>query len=122
MNSNIQIYSPDKFGFYRVGEYQTYSRIEAIEYATKNKKDIHWNYNDEVFSKVDFSRDIDISLDELYKLRCRQIRNSYDYIVLFYSGGSDSHGAAPRCGGQAERTPRQQLAGGIVALRGAGAR
>ena len=91
MNSNIQIYSPDKFGFYQVGEYRTYSRIEAIEYAAKNKKNIHWNYNDEVFSKVDFSKEIDVSLNELYKLRCRQIRNSYDYVVLFYSGGSDSH-------------------------------
>lgn len=91
MNSNIQIYSPDKFGFYQVGEYQTYSRIEATEFAIKNKKDIHWNYNDEVFSKVNFSKEIDIPLNELYKLRCRQIRNSYDYVVLFYSGGSDSH-------------------------------
>jgi len=91
MNNNIQIYSPDKFGFYQVGEYKTYSRIEAIECAAKNKKNIHWNYNDEVFLKVDFSKEIDVSLNELYKLRCRQIRNSYDYVVLFYSGGSDSH-------------------------------
>ena len=29
---------PDKFGFYEVNEYRTYSKIEAIEYATKNKK------------------------------------------------------------------------------------
>ena len=91
MNSNIQIYSPDKFGFYQVGEYRTYSRMEAIEYSANSKKKIHWNYNDEVFSKVNFSKEIDISLNELYKLRCRQIRNSYDYVVLFYSGGSDSH-------------------------------
>ena len=35
MNSNIQIYSPDKFGFYQVGEYKTYSKIEAIEYSLK---------------------------------------------------------------------------------------
>jgi len=91
MNSNIQIYSPDKFGFYQVGEYKTYSKIEAIEYSLKSKINVHWNFNDEVFSKVDFSKAPDISLSELYKLRCQQIRNSYDYVVLFYSGGSDSH-------------------------------
>jgi hypothetical protein len=91
MNSNIQIYSPDKFGFYQVGEYKTYSKIEAIEHSLKSKINVHWNFNDEVFSKVDFSKAPDISLSELYKLRCQQIRNSYDYVVLFYSGGSDSH-------------------------------
>jgi hypothetical protein len=28
---------------------------------------------------------------ELYKQRARQIREAYDYVVLWYSGGSDSH-------------------------------
>lgn len=31
-----------------------------------------------------------MDLWRLYQLRCQQIRNAYDYCVIFYSGGSDS--------------------------------
>ena len=31
-----------------------------------------------------------ISLSELYKLRAQQIRDEYDYVILSFSGGSDS--------------------------------
>lgn len=31
------------------------------------------------------------SLNDLYKQRAIQLRNDYDYIILFYSGGADSH-------------------------------
>jgi hypothetical protein len=91
MNS-VQIYSPDKFGFYQFENYKTYSKAEAMEYALRNSsKKCHFNFNDEVFSKIDTTKEPNIPLKDLYELRCRQIRNSYDYVVLFYSGGADSH-------------------------------
>jgi hypothetical protein len=90
--NNVQIYSPDKFGFYQFDDYKTYSKAEALEYAAKFKnKKCYFNFNHDVFSKIDTTKEPQLSLTQLYEMRCRQIRNSYDHVVLFYSGGSDSH-------------------------------
>jgi hypothetical protein len=86
----IDIFDKDKFGFYKVGDYKTYSKIEAIELATKQKLPLTWDFNHKLFSCYDWSKEPSQSLDELYANRSRQIRNSYDYIVLMYSGGIDS--------------------------------
>jgi hypothetical protein len=86
----IDIFDKDKFGFYKVGDYKTYSKIEAIELATKQKLPLTWDFNHKLFSCYDWSKEPSQSLDELYAIRARQIRNSYDYVVLMYSGGIDS--------------------------------
>ena len=84
------ILSADKFGFYTVGERKTYSRMEAQQYSKLHQRQIHWNFNDEIFSKSDDTKEPTSTLSELYTTRCHQIRNAYDYVVIFYSGGSDS--------------------------------
>jgi hypothetical protein len=84
-------FNPDKFGYYEVDNRTTYSKMEAAEWAHLNKSKIRWNFNDEIFSKIDWSQEPKESLWELYKSRARQIRAAYDYVVLWYSGGSDSH-------------------------------
>jgi hypothetical protein len=84
-------FNPDKFGFYQVGDKTTYSKLEAAEWAHLNKSNVQWNFNDHVFSKINWSEEPKESLWELYKARARQIRAAYDYVVLWYSGGSDSH-------------------------------
>lgn len=81
----------DRFGFYQIGDLKTYSKIEAIELENRTKKASHWNFNDEVFSTLDWRKEPQQDLWEMYKDRAKQIRNQYDYVVLFYSGGSDSH-------------------------------
>ena len=77
---------PDKFGFYQVGNKKTYSKYEALEWGEPI-----WNFNDEIFSIFDWTKEPETDLWTLYKQRCEQIRRQYDYCVLFYSGGSDSH-------------------------------
>jgi hypothetical protein len=84
-------FHPDKFGYYQVDNLKTYSKFEAIELSQKLNKQIKWNFNDEVFSSIDWKKEPDMSLWEMYKERARQIRSAYDYVVLWYSGGSDSH-------------------------------
>ena len=81
----------DKYGFYQVGDLKTYSKMEAIELEKRTNRASHWNFNDEVFSAVNWRQEPAADLWSLYKDRARQIRNQYDYVVLFYSGGSDSH-------------------------------
>ena len=84
-------FNPDKFGYYEVGSFKTYSKIEAIQKSNEKNIPFKWNFNEEVFSSIDWSIEPDIDVWELYKQRARQIREAYDYVVLFYSGGSDSH-------------------------------
>lgn len=81
----------DKFGFYSVGKIRTYSKIEAIELSQATGIQSIWNFNDDVFSKIDWTKEPKCDLWNMYKIRARQIRDSYDYVVLWYSGGSDSH-------------------------------
>jgi hypothetical protein len=83
--------TPDKFGFYKVGERSTYSKFEAIEWSKQSNINTEWDFNRSVFDFIDWKTEPEIDLWTLYKLRAKQIRDSYDYVVLWYSGGSDSH-------------------------------
>jgi len=84
-------FSPEKFGFYRVGEKTTYSKYEAAEWSNSLNQQIEWDFNRAVYDTIDWKREPDGDLWEMYKDRARQIRAAYDYVVLWYSGGSDSH-------------------------------
>ena len=84
-------FSPDKFGYYEVDGRTTYSKLEAAEWAHLNKSNIRWDFNDDVFDTIDWTKEPTTGLWDLYKMRAKQIRASYDYVVLWYSGGSDSH-------------------------------
>ena len=81
-----------KFGYFTAGEhFKSYSQFETQEYAAKTGNKVEWNFNDEFFSTIDWTAEPTESLKELYAERVRQLRNKYDYIVLYFSGGSDSH-------------------------------
>jgi hypothetical protein len=80
---------PAKFGFYQVGELKFYSKLEAIELHQRTGIHPHWNFNDQVYSSYDWRQEPKESLSELYRQRAQQLRDSYDYLVLWYSGGAD---------------------------------
>ena len=80
----------DKFGFYQVGDFQTYSKFEAAEQHLKTGQKLNWKFNDEVFSSFDWHQEPTESLSQLYAQRAQQIREKYDYVVLWFSGGADS--------------------------------
>lgn len=80
----------DKFGYYQVGDFKTYSKVEAIELQRRTGIYPQWNFNEAEFSSYDWTVEPTETLGELYTRRARQLRETYDYIVLFYSGGSDS--------------------------------
>jgi hypothetical protein len=81
---------PNKHGFYEINGLRTFSKLEAIEIQNATGHWPKWNFNDEIFSQQNWLQNPQIDLYEMYKARARQIRESYDYVVLFYSGGSDS--------------------------------
>jgi hypothetical protein len=82
----------NKFGFYRVGDqFCSYSHFEALEEKQRSNKEISWDFNDSFFSSIDWTQEPTETLEELYIERARQLRDQYDYLVLFFSGGADSH-------------------------------
>lgn len=81
----------DKFGHYQIGKFKVHSKIEALEISNKTQMPISWHFNDEVFSAQDWTKEPIMSLGDLYQSRARQIRQNYNHVVLFYSGGADSH-------------------------------
>ena len=80
----------DQFGYYLVGDYKTYSKIAALERANLVNIPVEWIFNDSVFSTHPWKIDTGVDIKILYKKRAEQIRNKYDYIVIWYSGGVDS--------------------------------
>jgi hypothetical protein len=84
-------FNPDKFGFYQVDNFTSFSKYEALEQSRKTNQTVEWNFNRSVFDTIDWTKEPDMDLWEMYKARARQIREAYDYVVLWYSGGSDSH-------------------------------
>lgn len=80
----------DDYGYYTVGNFKVYSQIEAMEISNRLNLPIKWNFNDEVYSSFDWSIEPKESLSELYRKRCEQLREKYDYLALYYSGGADA--------------------------------
>lgn len=80
----------DHFGFYKIGNHKTYSKLDAIEISAKTGIELEWVFNKDVFDTFNWKVEPPESLDFWYAERARQIRETYDYIVLMYSGGPDS--------------------------------
>ena len=80
----------DKFGFYQAGNFKSYSRFEATEKSVQTGHNLHWNFNDELYSSLDWTREPKESLGEMYRQRAQQLRDEYDHLVLLFSGGADS--------------------------------
>ena len=90
MVKDLLRYNLDRFGYYKVGDKKTYSKLEAIELHDRTGIHPIWEFNSAEFSCYDWSKEPSESLAELYRNRAQQIRNKYDYLVLFFSGGADS--------------------------------
>ena len=80
-----------KTGYYKVGDLEFESKIQACLFASKINQDVSWHFNEEVFSKYPWHIEPELTLDQLYDKRARELREKYDYIIISYSGGADSH-------------------------------
>jgi hypothetical protein len=78
-----------KLGYYTVGQKVYHNKLQALT-APDNQHFPHWHFNDQIFDAVDWTQEPDIDIEVLYAQRARQLREQYDYIVLFFSGGADS--------------------------------
>lgn len=82
--------SKHSLGYYEVGDKKFYCKMSAILYSQEVNGFPQWNFHNDVFASVDWQTEPQESVTELYVRRARQLREKYDYIVLYFSGGSDS--------------------------------
>jgi hypothetical protein len=82
-----------KHGYYEVDGFKTLSKFEAYRFAAGNIDKVKFIYNDDVMAMNDWTVEPAEDIYELYAERARQLRHKYDYLVLMYSGGIDSHTA-----------------------------
>ena len=83
-----------ELGYYKVNDLTFTNKAQAVLAADQLNASITWNFFDDIWTQwIESYRSTlgHISLDELYKQRALQIRDQYDYLILNYSGGSDSH-------------------------------
>jgi hypothetical protein len=79
-------------GIYNVGNKLYVRKINALLESSISKIPTEWNFHKDLYSdRIKLVNNYDISLTDLYKTRAQQLRDKYDYLVLCYSGGSDSH-------------------------------
>ena len=67
------------------------SKIEALSYSQKSNQKLFFHYYDDVYDKCNWLIEPPESIDYYYKEQAQRIRDNYDYIILCYSGGYDSH-------------------------------
>jgi hypothetical protein len=80
----------DKIYFYTEDGTKFYSKLEAIEYSKKNNQKLSFYFYDDVYSKVDWKKELKEDLSYYYKQQALRLREKYDYLILAYSGGYDS--------------------------------
>jgi len=91
MLNNSLLYN--RHGHYCVGDKIFLNKADALIAASSTAANVRWDFNDAVFSSINWSTPIATSLFELYRQRAQQLRDKYDYVSLFFSGGVDSGNA-----------------------------
>jgi hypothetical protein len=86
MNSNEYLY-------YKVtgSDFTTTNKLQAIEKAGGKLDNIKLYFCDHEHKKHDWTKEPKESIHSLTDRRVRELRNKYDYVCLWYSGGFDSH-------------------------------
>ena len=79
--------------YYKVNNNIFNSKLNAFLYADLIKSDIvEWIFLlSEYLNTYNWNIEPEETLDELYQIRAKELREKYDYIILMYSGGADSH-------------------------------
>lgn len=66
------------------------NKIDALRHASENGLEMSYYFYDEVWEAAS-KKQINVDLDILYKERAMQLRDKYNYLILNYSAGADSH-------------------------------
>jgi len=78
-------------GFWEVMDCRFTNKYHALQYATEVNAPVHYKFFNQVWETFDRSLLGSQPLNELYRERAQQLRDKYDYLILYFSGGSDSY-------------------------------
>lgn len=84
----------NKIGYYSVGNKNFTNKNAALYESACSNQPVNWYFYEDVFN--DFLNKNQstlglVKLNELYRRRAQHLRDNYDYLILNYSGGPDSH-------------------------------
>lgn len=94
VDSSAPAHSLYKNGLYRVGQDLFNHKINALTAATKTKQSVTWEFGNQVWNTLDWKKNDGLSVKHWYRQRAIQLRDKYDYLILAFSGGADSHNIA----------------------------
>jgi hypothetical protein len=92
MNNEI-----DKFiesypqGYWQSGDKKFINKYQALLHGAQTNNSVHYNFFNSVWENFDRNLLGKCSLQSLYKKRAQQLRDKYDYLILYFSGGADSY-------------------------------
>lgn len=80
-----------KIGYYTCDNLEFESKILAFFHSNRTGKPVEWIFNDQEFRLYNWKVEPSESLDFFYNKRAKELREKYDYLIISYSGGADSH-------------------------------
>lgn len=78
-------------GYYICGGVEFSSKVDACLYGKTINKPVEWIFHNDEFLRYNWNIEPTETLDQLYDKRARELREKYDYIILSFSGGSDTN-------------------------------
>lgn len=66
------------------------SAFEAMLINKDYNSSLEFHFYENVFRNLEWTINPNVSIDTLYKMRAQQLRDKYKYLILAFSGGSDS--------------------------------
>lgn len=90
ISNNTFTHSADRLGYYLVGQSKFYNKTLALLESYKTRYEPVWVFNNDVYSSIDWTVPVTEDLTSIYRRRAQQLRDQYDYLVLYFSGGADS--------------------------------
>lgn len=76
-------------GYYTVNGITYTDKVKALYASTQCGSQVFWHWHDQ-FNHVAWTSESPYTLREVYRRRAQQLRDQYKWLVLSFSGGSDS--------------------------------
>lgn len=80
-----------ELGYYTCDGIDFSSKVNALLHGKAVNKPVNWIFNNLQFDTHDWLTEPEETLDQLYDKRARELREKYDYLILSFSGGSDTN-------------------------------
>lgn len=78
------------YGYWEVSGKKYTNKLRAVTDAVPKGWWPNFNFHEERFSRHNWTQEPAQSLKELYRERCKNLRERYDFLTLEFSGGADS--------------------------------